>query len=142
MTTDTTPEADLIKRAQAALDGYDQQDIADYAHLTFASGVVALAAENAALRETVFKLAHQLDQSMRSETALRAEVERLRGAGWQPIETLPPRFETVDIWVSTGLRVPRVRHPHQYLTATHWWDFGLGQTSPEPPARAALDASK
>jgi len=76
MTThDTTPEADLIKRAQAALDGYDQQDIADYAHLTFASGVVALATENAALRADNDRLRATLEfYADRADTGYQVEI--------------------------------------------------------------------
>ena len=66
----------------------------------------------------------------------RAGLDMLRGVGWQPIDTLPPCFTTVDIWISGGFRVANATHPSQYPTATHWWDFGLGQTSPEPPPDA------
>jgi hypothetical protein len=46
MTTDTTTGADLIKKAQAALDGYDQQDIAE----RVVSEIAALRAEVERLR--------------------------------------------------------------------------------------------
>ena len=90
-TPDTTPEADLIKRAQAALDGYDQQDIADYAHLTFASGVVALAAENATLRAELadgsFYKEADIDAMKDTIAALRADNDRLRGLLHQAVTT-------------------------------------------------------
>jgi hypothetical protein len=95
----------------------------------------------AQLAEANRALAEWAEVSQRNyQRAIEAE-ERLaeaRGAGWQPIETLPPRFTTVDIWLSGGFRVANAKHPSQYLTATHWWDFGLGQTSPEPPPDTTL----
>jgi hypothetical protein len=93
------------------------------------------------LAEANRALAEWAKVSQRNFQRAKEAEERLaeaRGAGWQPIETLPPRFTTVDIWLSGGFRVANATHPSQYPTATHWWDFGLGQTSPEPPPDTAL----
>jgi hypothetical protein len=100
-----------------------------------------LAEANRALAEWAEVSQRNFQRAKEAEERLaeaRAGLDMLRGVGWQPIDTLPPRFTTVDIWLSGGFRVANATHPSQYPTATHWWDFGLGQTSPEPPPDTTL----
>jgi hypothetical protein len=74
--------------------------------------------------------------------ALRAEVERLRVAGWQPIETAPQDGTVIMIHVTAKPNLPPYTcRADDYWngawwleTATHWMPL------PAPPARAALDA--
>ena len=48
--------------------------------------------------QNLMKLCRNLEREL---SAARAELEKLRGGGWQPIETAP-KGELIDIWIQNG----------------------------------------